>query len=1080
MKHLNLSFFIFLVNCFAFNFKVEAQCPSFFDTRLNGGTQVVNVCPGTPVTISSVADGLSGGATVNWYYGGASGFYNGNASSGTLFGSSTIGTPSPCPTICPDLLAVFIDACGGGTTEQNNEFLVMASGSGFYANNLQVDFNASNNGAGGQDSDINFGTTPCGLQVPTASLMTSLRAGVCNASNIRAAGPGDFIPPGAIVVLFTSNNTSVTYNLSDYCASGKLVYILQSSCARTGGAFTNAESCIAGTRYSRTQIMLQNCPNCADELIYDRCGITMNDGNYAIDIPNGIATLANGGYLRNTIDPCNGPVLNMLPLPTNPLSAVFTPTASMVNTTVYLVGTYNNPSPAPGCPAYTTTTYMQVNVLGTPPPRISGNVLICGTTSVLNAGSGYNTYLWSNGETTQAISVSNTGTYSVTVTNNGLGCVASSSVTTTAFNVTATAGAGALHDATICVGSSIQLTANAPGALSYSWSPATGLSSTTSLSPVATPTTNQTYTVTARRLGGNLVQNGDFTAGNSDFTSQYSFWTGVLPATIPFNNYAIATNPRLVHTDFVSVLDHTNNTAGSRNMLVVNQSLAANTEIWCQVVQVQPNTNYNFGLFASNVLNLTLPPKPTASLNFLANGVRFGSMQVPFLPNNWQGFNAQWNSGATTSVRLCITNTTTDDVGGDFVLDDISFDSECITTDQVRINVNAPIVAVSGNTSFCANASSLLTASPNLATNSYQWTTPSGTILTSAIITATQSGVYRVTLTNSAACTATANITVSVLPAPTVTLTTTGCGTSNLANITALSNPTNVTYRWSTGGTNALLAGLSNNTYTLTTTHSNGCTTGSTATINSPTLQVISVVPTAACFGQTGSINVSASASNASPLNYAWSNGATTSNLANARAGNFTLIITEPNSGCQTITSATITETPEIQVNAGAATTITEGDTHTLTGAVTPATASLNWTTSTATSTSLGTTATLNVRPTSTTTYLLTASLNNCTSASSVNITVNKNTGEVKYPNMFTPNNDTSNDTFFPVIPSNITPISLTIYNRWGQVLHQDVSAWDGKFSSEEQPRDSYVFRFVYKPLNGTEQTYWGNLTLVR
>lgn len=53
------------------------------------------------------------------------------------------------------------------------------------------------------------------------------------------------------------------------------------------------------------------------------------------------------------------------------------------------------------------------------------------------------------------------------------------------------ANAGA--NQTICLGSSVQL--NASGGQSYSWSPATGLSSTTIANPIASPSTTTTYTV---------------------------------------------------------------------------------------------------------------------------------------------------------------------------------------------------------------------------------------------------------------------------------------------------------------------------------------------------------------------------------------------------------------------------------------------------------------------------------------------------------------------------------------------------------------------------------------------------------
>ncbi|MFL5764652.1 MAG: SBBP repeat-containing protein [Bacteroidia bacterium] len=51
------------------------------------------------------------------------------------------------------------------------------------------------------------------------------------------------------------------------------------------------------------------------------------------------------------------------------------------------------------------------------------------------------------------------------------------------------------NDTTICNGASFQLNASAPGAVSYAWTPSTGLSSPTIANPIASPTTTTTYVV---------------------------------------------------------------------------------------------------------------------------------------------------------------------------------------------------------------------------------------------------------------------------------------------------------------------------------------------------------------------------------------------------------------------------------------------------------------------------------------------------------------------------------------------------------------------------------------------------------
>jgi gliding motility-associated-like protein len=86
------------------------------------------------------------------------------------------------------------------------------------------------------------------------------------------------------------------------------------------------------------------------------------------------------------------------------------------------------------------------------------------------------------------------GNYSVDVTSAG-GCTSSNTFPVT---VNLKPVITVSNTETICKGNSVTISASAPGATSYSWSPAAGLSDPTSKNPIASPTDTTTYTVTVR------------------------------------------------------------------------------------------------------------------------------------------------------------------------------------------------------------------------------------------------------------------------------------------------------------------------------------------------------------------------------------------------------------------------------------------------------------------------------------------------------------------------------------------------------------------------------------------------------
>ena len=125
--------------------------------------------------------------------------------------------------------------------------------------------------------------------------------------------------------------------------------------------------------------------------------------------------------------------------------------------------------------------------------KTNNDGIICsGDAATITAtGSGVDVYSWSSGETTTSITKNVAGTYTVTGTSS-IGCTVTSS-TIIKVNTKPTVNAGA--DVSICDGGSANLSAISAGSLVYAWSPATGLSSTSTLVTVAKPTATTSYII---------------------------------------------------------------------------------------------------------------------------------------------------------------------------------------------------------------------------------------------------------------------------------------------------------------------------------------------------------------------------------------------------------------------------------------------------------------------------------------------------------------------------------------------------------------------------------------------------------
>ncbi len=262
-----------------------------------------------------------------------------------------------------------------------------------------------------------------------------------------------------------------------------------------------------------------------------------------------------------------------------------------------------------------------------------------------------------------------------------------------ACNIDVTASANPM---VLCEPGQVFLNASISGAASeILWEPSNLVNIPTASSTSAFINSTTTFTVTVTSLDDvNLITNGDFNAGFSNFTSDYIPGTGGAFGLLSNEGeYAVSTNPSLTHTNFASCGDHT----GGGNMMVVNGAGTANQDVLCQTVNVTPFTDYAFSAWVMSVIS-----EAPAQLQFSVNGALLGNVfTAPSATCVWSNFYQEWNSGPNSSVEICMVNQNTAASGNDFAVDDLFFGEICEAMDQVTVIVQPTDASWTPPTGLC-------------------------------------------------------------------------------------------------------------------------------------------------------------------------------------------------------------------------------------------------------------------------------------------------------------------------------------------------------------------------------------------
>jgi hypothetical protein len=520
-----------------------------------------------------------------------------------------------------------------------------------------------------------------------------------------------------------------------------------------------------------------------------------------------------------------------------------------------------------GCDSVITLTLI---VNPSPMPVIYGDNEICnGDTTTLTAIGGSDcSYVWSNGGDSYSINVSESGSYTVTVTNE-YSCSATADfriIVDTLPNVSVNAVTP------ICNGQMATLTAT--GASNYTWDNGLGVGNDKLVSPTAT--TN--YSVTGTDDNG------------CSNTSQVTVAVNQLPnvSVNPVTPICCLQNATLTATEATNYIWSTGDSVAT-----ISVSPSATTTY--SVTGTDDNGCQN-----TADVTVVVNPLPIVTIN-VVNPICSGQNATltamggnTYTWDNGLGIGNDKQVSPTATTNYSVTGT---DGNG------------CQNTAEVTVTVNQlPIVTINQVTPICNGQTAMLTAT---GASTYTWDNGLGTG-NNKLVSPTLTTSYAVTGVGVNGCSNTAQVTVTVNPLPLVTINQVNpiCSGQS-ATLTAM-GATNYSWDYGLGmGNNKQVSPSETTTYHVTGTDGNGCSNTGQVTV------VVNPLPTPVIYGdneicvgeETATLTAVALGNN----NYIWNTGATSNSIIVDIGGQFWVTVTNTYTSCSATASFTVNSAPSIE-----------------------------------------------------------------------------------------------------------------------------------------------------------------------
>ncbi|MBK8245698.1 MAG: DUF3494 domain-containing protein [Saprospiraceae bacterium] len=552
---------------------------------------------------------------------------------------------------------------------------------------------------------------------------------------------------------------------------------------------------------------------------------------------------------------CQGQTTTFCVLNAGPSSTYIWNTGSTSNCiNVTTAGTYSvTVTDDMGCTSVCSKSII-VNAL--PSCTITGNTTICAgqSTQLCAPVANGNSYMWSNGATTNCITVSSAGVYSVTVTRRGCSSTWSVTVIVNPNPICLITGTSP-----ICFGSSTLFCAPVGTGYSYIWdNGSTGRCISVSVAG--------TYNVTVTDAVG--------------CTSSCSKLLTINPALIC----------NIVGLDSIC--------QGQTTSFCVLNSGPPNTFIWSTgstSTCINVNTGGTYSVTVTDpsgcisICNKSLIVNPLPDCTITGNGSICSGQPTQLCAPLVTGNSYLWNTGSTSN---CITVSS----AGVYTVTVTRRGCSSTCTKTVVVSPN-PICTITGVSPICAGGSSLFCA-PVGAGYSYIWNNGS----TTRCITINTSGNYIVTVTDALGCTSSCSKSLVVNPAPYCIISGLDsiCQDQSTTFCVLIGNSTN-TYLWNTGSTSNCINVNTSGLYSVTVTDLSGCTSVCNKSLLVNIKPDCTIVGNGSiCTGQTTQLCAPVASGNT----YIWSNGSTANCITVSSAGVYSVTVTRR--GCSSTCSKNV------------------------------------------------------------------------------------------------------------------------------------------------------------------------------